>query len=75
MSQILTVKSGIIFLVKMSYASEPWHCKYHALNIKPGLSSVPYISFCGKEQTNVLVAILTDHWGACQTVLSEIKLA
>lgn len=32
-------------------------------------------SSCYKELTNVVVAILTDHWSACQTLLSEIKLA
>lgn len=43
MNQTQTVKC-ICFLYIAS-ESEGWLCEYHALNILPGLASVPYIFF------------------------------
>lgn len=48
--------------------------EYNVLSISKPSPLFLMSSFCCKELTNVVVAILTDHWSACQTLLSEIKL-
>lgn len=61
----------------MAYATEAWNVSLMLSTSSQYLPLFLICSFSYKELTNVVVAaaILTDHWSACQTLLSEIKLA